>query len=228
MKKRKPIIAQSTTAALLVLAALALPGCVSSDLTADDDIRAPVHASDKYQITYVKNGTSTLDVSTKNATLNYYQKNDIRLFLYASRQMKAKKLSVEAPSSNVNSIAVATEIANIMIEEGVQRDNVVYHEYRGGPQAPVRIKYDADGAWRRHCGDWSKDLADTSDNTSYPNLGCAVQYNLAAMIANPSTLVVPTAVTPKLSEADVGAAIRADTFVSTVDSQSLQKYKSSP
>ena len=29
-------------------------------------------------------------------------------------------------------------------------------------------------------------------------------------------------------EADVGAAIRADTYVSTVDSQSIQKYKSAP
>ena len=228
MKKRKTINAHSATAALLLLAALALPGCISTDVAADDAIRAPVHASDKYALTYVKDDVSTLEVSTKNATLNPYQKNQIRSFLYYARQFKGKKLSVEAPSGDGNSIPVATEIANIMIDEGVEREDVLYHEYAGGPHAPVRIKFESDTIWRKWCGDWSKDLADTSDNTSYPNLGCAVQNNLAAMIADPKTLVVPKTVTPKLSEADVGAAIRADTYISTVNSTTIQNYKSSP
>ncbi|MEP6826506.1 MAG: CpaD family pilus assembly lipoprotein [Aestuariivirga sp.] len=141
MKKIKLLNTPTPLAGLLIIAALALPGCVADDLKADDSVRAPVQASDNYPITLTKG---------------------------------AKKLAV------------------------------------------------------RPCGDWSKDLADTSDNTSYPNLGCAVQTDLAAMIADPNTLVVPKKVPARYSDSDVAAANRSSSFVNNTNLLSNYAYHSSP
>ena len=227
MKKRKPTYTQSTTAALLVLAALALPGCISSELSADDDIRAPVHASDKYPITVTK-GPQLLEVASNSGTLGAAQANAVRGFIHRSMQAGVSPLTLERPSGGGKSMRVAIEIGRLMVAEGMVRKAVNFRVYKGSSTSPVRISFISTYAATKPCGDWSTDMAETSDNTSYPNLGCAVQSNIAAMVADPNTLVVPKAVTPKLSEADVGAAIRADTYVSTVDSQSIQSYKSAP
>ncbi len=39
------------------------------------------------------------------------------------------------------------------------------------------------------CGDWSRNRASTLDNEMSANHGCAVQSNIAAMVANPNDLV---------------------------------------
>ena len=227
MKKLISINTHLTTAALLVMAALSLPGCISTDVAADDAIRTPVHASDKYPITVAK-GPQVLEVQSYKDNLSPSQINAVRGFIHQAMQAGVTPLTLERPSGGGNSMRVALEIGRLMVAEGVTRNGVDFRVYKAGSTAPVRVSFISTYAKTKPCGDWSKDLDDTSDNTSYPNLGCAVQSNLAAMIANPETLVVPKTVTPKLSEADVGAAIRADTYISTVNSTTIQNYKSSP
>ena len=41
------------------------------------------------------------------------------------------------------------------------------------------------------CGDWSSNAASTASNLPMPNMGCASQHNLAAMVADPRDLVAP-------------------------------------
>ena len=43
------------------------------------------------------------------------------------------------------------------------------------------------------CGDWSEDLAFTVENQTPKNFGCAVQHNIAAMVADPRDLLGPRA-----------------------------------
>jgi pilus assembly protein CpaD len=50
------------------------------------------------------------------------------------------------------------------------------------------IRYAAEVA---PCGDWSSNAADTASNMPMPNMGCASQHNLAAMVADPRDLVAP-------------------------------------
>jgi pilus assembly protein CpaD len=64
------------------------------------------------------------------------------------------------------------------------------HEAAGG-DALVEIGYVGYVAQSDPCGDWSKDLAETASNQSAPNFGCAVQHNIAAMVADPRDLVQP-------------------------------------
>ena len=41
------------------------------------------------------------------------------------------------------------------------------------------------------CGDWSSNAASTASNLPMPNMGCASQHNLAAMVADPRDIVAP-------------------------------------
>jgi pilus assembly protein CpaD len=60
----------------------------------------------------------------------------------------------------------------------------------------VKVTYIRYQAQTQACGDWSVNLADTAENKPSPNLGCATQHNLAAMIADPRDLVTPKPLEP--------------------------------
>lgn len=61
-----------------------------------------------------------------------------------------------------------------------------YSPYGGSKQHPIKV---AGGkAYVENCGVWPKDLGDTADNEMPANHGCAVQSNIAAMVAYPDDL----------------------------------------
>ena len=43
-------------------------------------------------------------------------------------------------------------------------------------------------AYAANCGNWTKDLIETSQNVPYENLGCSQQNNIAAMVADKDDL----------------------------------------
>lgn len=75
---------------------------------------------------------------------------------------------------------------------GVPEDRILAgtHETADGDTS-VEFGYISYTAHTDPCGDWSKNAGDTSSNLPMPNLGCASQHNLAAMIADPRDLVEP-------------------------------------
>ena len=227
MKKIKPLNTQTPLAGLLIIAALALPGCVADDLAADDGVRTPVQASDNYPITLTK-GAKTLDVASNDASLSPQQIDAVRGFVNQATSAGVTPLTVTRPSGGGNSARVASEIASLMVSEGVARNAVNFRVYKAASTAPVRVSFISTYAATKPCGDWSKDLADTSDNTSYPNLGCAVQADLAAMIADPNTVIFPKTIPARYSNSDVAAANRSSTFVNTTNMLSNYSYHTSP
>jgi pilus assembly protein CpaD len=64
------------------------------------------------------------------------------------------------------------------------------------PGAEVTLTFIRYIAETKPCGDWSEDLARTLQNRPMPNLGCATQQNIAAMIADPRDLIAPKPMTP--------------------------------
>ncbi len=79
---------------------------------------------------------------------------------------------------------------------GVSRDKILIagHDAAGGMQ--VEVNYVSYQAHTDKCGDWSDDLAFTLDNSTPKNFGCAVQQNIAAMVADPRDLLGPRALGP--------------------------------
>jgi len=63
-------------------------------------------------------------------------------------------------------------------------------------KAPVRLRFERYHASVPPCGDWSVNLAASYDNRPYPNLGCAMQANIAEMVADKRDLVRPRTMTP--------------------------------
>jgi hypothetical protein len=72
------------------------------------------------------------------------------------------------------------------------RSSAFYDRY------PIKVKtvQGRQVAVTKECGDWSENLAYSPANRPYPNHGCALQNNIAAMVANPSDFQRPRAMTP--------------------------------
>ncbi len=60
----------------------------------------------------------------------------------------------------------------------------------------VEIGFISYMAETRPCGDWSENLGTTRQNSPFPNLGCATQNNIAAMVSNPRDLIEPQPMDP--------------------------------
>lgn len=70
--------------------------------------------------------------------------------------------------------------------------------YGGSKMHPIKV---ANGkAYVEDCGQWPENLADTSSNEMNANHGCAVQSNIAAMVADPSDLTGKHKLPPSLGD----------------------------
>lgn len=202
--------------ALLGLSALALAGCVSDEAFNEPGPPVPMHGSDRYPIT-VQRGPQTMEISSAAGHLTPDQLAEVQGFAHQAVLARTGTVTIAKPSGGGKSSAVAEEMAQTFLEQGVPRKRLMLASYSGPAGAPVRAGFSATYASVPPCGDWSKDLVmDTSDNASYPNLGCAVQNNIAAMIDKPSTIETPTASTIKQSNTDVYAVQRENAYVNTV------------
>jgi pilus assembly protein CpaD len=77
---------------------------------------------------------------------------------------------------------------------GVPRSRVLVGTRAPGDRnARVELGFVGYGAHADSCGDWSEDASQTGDNQPMPNFGCAVQNNIAAMVADPRDIVQPRA-----------------------------------
>jgi len=213
--------------ALIGLAALSLSGCMADHLYNDDSVRASTHASDNYPITLAK-GPRTMEIATAGGTLSAEQADAVRSFVHQASQAGITPMTVSRPSGGGASARVAGEVASVMVSQGVPRGRVAFRIYPGPASGSVKISYISSYAKTKPCGNWPTDFADTEENTSYENLGCAVQANIAAEIANPETLVAPPASDMKNSASAVAAIGREATSVNQVTLQTNYRYSSFP
>lgn len=96
-------------------------------------------------------------------------------------------ISVSAPKGP-DSNAVVGYFGTRLFNMGVPRSKILVGTH-DGPDARVEIGFIAYQASTKPCGDWSENLANTADNYTAPNFGCAVQANIAAQVADPRDLV---------------------------------------
>ena len=95
-------------------------------------------------------------------------------------------ISVSAPSGPYSAAAL-DYFGQRLFSMGVQRARILVGTHEGDGR--VEIGFISYVAHTDDCGDWSKNLGDTASNRSSPNLGCAVQKNLAAQVADPRDLI---------------------------------------
>jgi pilus assembly protein CpaD len=216
MKKSFKYLSHSTTLFALLAISSALSGCMTESLDAEEAMIQPVaySGSDTHPISVVK-GPMTLEVSSVEGTLQPQQMNAVSGFAHQAKQAGVTPITVSRPSGGGSSARIASEVANLISQQGISRRAIRVISYPAPADAPVLVSYISTYAQTKACGDWSRDITDTTDSKHMPNHGCAVQSNIAAMISNPETLVVPA--TP--------SSIRANTRVNAI--RGLEKDTSS-
>jgi len=148
--------------------------------------------------------TLNLRVATSADGLTPMQRARVLEFSGRSKASDAgnSRIVISAPGGSANESAAmqaADEARQLMIESGYSETSIAVEAYHAdGRDAPLRLSYMRYVAEAPDCGkDWSENLARTYQNTPYPNMGCAGQRNLAAMIANPADLLGPRTMTSR-------------------------------
>lgn len=124
---------------------------------------------------------------------------------YQNVNASNSRLIISAPTGSRNEVAsmrAVAEIRHIVQEMGFDRTSVSVESYHasGIDAPPIRVSYMRYVATAPQCGAWPTNLAQDESNLNYPNLGCATQKNLAAMISNPADLLGPRTMTGRPGE----------------------------
>ena len=145
-----------------------------------------------------------LNVGRGSQGLTPMQRARVMEFVSHSKSGDAgnSRFVISAPGGSANEGAArdaADEVHQLLLDGGYSESSIAIGAYQAsGRDAPLRISYRRYVAEAPDCGqDWSQNLAANYENTPYPNLGCAVQRNLAVMVSNPADLLGPRTMTER-------------------------------
>lgn len=194
----RPALPVLTVAAMALLAGCAMQPRDSITVgSVPDDYRTnhPIIIADKEQ-------TLDLPVGAGDRGATRSQRRSIEGFLSKYDRTAAPVLRIMAPAGAANSVAAseaARSFVGIAKSNGVPADRIVITSYQAGAadvSAPVRLAFMAMVASTNKCGEWPKDLGDTTENKNYANFGCSYQNNLAAQLEDPGDMIGPRKQTP--------------------------------
>lgn len=186
-------------ALILTLAAAALAGCARRT----DDFKATSPLTDGYRDRHpivLAEGTETIDlpVSGAQSQLTRGHREIVKAFADDARQTGANFIQVMVPRGSGNEHAAARLLPDVRaaLAAGGMGRGVVVQPYPadGIGAAPIRLAYPKIKAKvAGPCGQWPDDLGQNMQNTDYHDFGCSYQTNLAAIVADPTDLVTPSA-----------------------------------
>jgi pilus assembly protein CpaD len=198
MYKYLPVPSASKMSLILFIAmSSALTACSNGELALDDTYK-PVANYERYPIE-VTHGPVKMEVSSRHGSLQSSQINAISGFSRSASNAGSSRITVLRPSAGGASGKVARQVYQVLVQSGISPGMISQKTYPGPAKGPVQLTYVRSVAVTKECGDWSEDLSNTSRNVPYPNFGCSVQNNIAAMAVNPDDFVVPRTTTPALA-----------------------------
>ena len=159
------------------------------------DTRYPIQVADSKE-------EMTLVVAPHVFALNMADKKKVAWFAETYKHVGHGEIWVSAPvgSENaVSSIGAAAEVAQVMMERGIDPRAIKMHSYQAeasDASAPMTIYYKRYHAYTAPCGNFSDDLNFTPGNKTSRNFGCATQSNLAALVEDPQDLAAPRDLDP--------------------------------
>jgi pilus assembly protein CpaD len=188
---------------LLTASALgaALSGCAADRVVTGS---IPPHDYRQRHPIVLAEGAHKLDVFvTGQAGLDGRQRDDIRAFAAEYRRMGQGPILAQVPAGARNEIGAHATMARIHAELSDAGLPAGYLTVSAYPvldplvAAPIRLTFTRlTASVTSPCGTWPRDLG-VSDpqegirNSTYWNLGCAMQSNVAAQVADPVDLVRP-------------------------------------
>ena len=177
---------------LLGLAAVAAASCT----TPTDPAEKKIHdVATRYPID-VTPSMSSLRLAMQRAgdPLDPNMAYQLETFVADYRGHGVGALSISTPR---NWEETSRQIAERAVALGVAPNRILIGtNEQPQPGAEVTLTFIRYVAETKPCGDWSLDVAFTLDNRPMPNLGCATQQNIAAMVADPRDIVTPKPMAP--------------------------------
>ncbi len=198
MYKYLPVPAASRMSMILFIAMSSTLAACSNGELALDDTYVPTAHYERYPIK-VTNGPVRMEVSSRHGTLQSSQINAISGFSHSAINSGSPRITVLRPSAGGASGKVARQVYQVLVQSGIAPGMIVQKTYPGPSKGSVQLSYTRSVAVTEECGDWSQNMSNSSSNESYPNFGCSIQSNIAAMAVNPNDFVVPRPTTPALA-----------------------------
>ena len=186
----------------LPAAAVMLAAC-SSELASFDDTYVPQSVEETFPITVAEQSVK-LTLESHADGLRKAEESEVIRFGQQAAKRATTPVTVGYPTGDRHARALANQVSALIIRQGVSRGSVLVtpHDGRGGL---VILAFGMKVAQTKPCGDWSENLRGNQFNGSGPNFGCAVQQNMAAMIADPDDLERPRQMTPQQSSSQSAA-----------------------
>ena len=200
MYKNFPVSAASKMSlALFIAMSSALAACSNGELALDDTYAPALHY-ERFPIE-VTRGPVKMEISSHSGTLQSSQINAISGFSRSAKNSGSSRITILRPSGGGVSGKVARQTYQLLVQSGISPAMIVQKTYPGPSKGAVQISYLRSVAVTSECGDWSSDLSNTYSNEPFPNFGCSIQNNIAAMVVNPEDFVVPSPTTPAYAAA---------------------------
>ena len=175
--------------AVLAAGSCAAPMNEGSGLFDDPTVNHPIQVQPSYH-------TLKLSFSAPDAGLMPDDAQHFDAFVADFIQHGNGAISISSPAGRDASSAIAY-FGERLANAGVPRERILVgtHELAGG-DARIELGYISYHAETAPCGDWSHNEAFTAANRVSANLGCSVQQNMAAQVADPRDLIAPQPLGP--------------------------------
>lgn len=179
MMINKTALRSASVAAVILAASCAAPVNDGQSPSSDPAVNHPI--SVEPQFTTIK-----LSFSAPEAGLLPDDTARFEAFVADYLSRGSGSISVSAPAGPASAQAL-DYFGERLFSMGVSRSRILVGTHQGNGQ--VEVGFIAYSAHTAACGDWDENLGSTSANRPSKNLGCAVQSNIAAQVANPRDLV---------------------------------------
>jgi pilus assembly protein CpaD len=165
-----------------VAASIALSGCAANSLGTPNTSMYSVHQP------VVERATFAIDLNSDGSTLSSAEQSRLADWFDAIRLGYGDRVSVDQGSGYAGGSTAGT-VSRVAAERGVLLEDVA--PVTQGQVAPgmVRVVVTRSKASVPSCPDMSTDHDRNYNASNHSNYGCAVNSNLAAMIADPEDLV---------------------------------------
>ena len=191
--ERPAMTARIGAVVMICLSALSLTGC-SQDFASVDDVYVPQSPDERFPIQVV-DMPYKMSISATSGKLQPQEVNRLAAFARAAQRDRTTPVSVTYPAGSKKARAVSQQAVSVLMHEGVPRSMIRTDDYQGKSDV-VSLSFTRKVASTKECGDWSTNLGQDAKNEPYPNFGCSLQNNLAAMAANPEDFERPRTMGP--------------------------------
>lgn len=168
---------KALTSMALAAATLALAGCGG---VAQNRLMTPQHQP------VVTHATFTLDLAGGPDGISAAEKARLSGWFDAMGLRYGDQIAIDDPAASERTRAA---VADLAAAKGLIVSKQPPLAQAALEPGTVRIALTRASATVPHCPDWSANSETNSLNALHPNFGCAVNSNLAAMIANPDDLL---------------------------------------